>query len=167
VRTILDKLYEGNAKNLMRQLTEGLASWANGLQAYRHGQAVEEPFPPPLEAAVAALQTGGGYVRLLVELDKSKTVLDELFGLKSCIRKTRGSLMILVRLAVITARNIPQEWRSTKMIMGRAEVSPLGCSESDNYHNLVMYGKIYLKYKSKVTRKNLLLRKMCWSTLQT
>jgi hypothetical protein len=67
---IIDRLYEGNAGNLMRQLVEGLASWANGLQAYRHGQAVEEPSPPPLEAAVAALQTGAAYIRLLVELDR-------------------------------------------------------------------------------------------------
>jgi hypothetical protein len=56
--------------NMVAQLGKGLADWVNGLHAYRHGQAVEEPSPPPLEAAVAALQTGSAYIRLLIELDR-------------------------------------------------------------------------------------------------
>ena len=58
------------AANVTTSLLGGLAKWADGLQAYRHGQPVQEPSPPPLEAAVAALQTGSAYIRLLVELDQ-------------------------------------------------------------------------------------------------
>jgi hypothetical protein len=68
---MIQSLYDDPlARNMTTSLVNGLAEWANGLQAYRHGQPVEEPSPPPFEAAVAALQTGSAYIRLLIELDQ-------------------------------------------------------------------------------------------------
>lgn len=68
----IDELYVGDglAANIIRKLALGLADWADGLQAYRHGQDPAASSPPPVEAAVAALQTGSAYIRLLIELER-------------------------------------------------------------------------------------------------
>lgn len=67
---MIDALYTGEplAANTVKQLVNGLSDWTDGLHAYRHGQ--PEPSPPPMEAAVAILQTGSAYIRLLIELDR-------------------------------------------------------------------------------------------------
>jgi hypothetical protein len=68
----IDELYGADrmAANTTRKLLSGLAERADGLHAYRHGQT--EPSPPSMEAAVAALQTGSAYIRLLIELERKK-----------------------------------------------------------------------------------------------
>jgi hypothetical protein len=58
---------ERGAANLF---LSSMADWVNALQAYRHGQAVEEPNPPPLDLAIALLSSGATYLRFLIEVSE-------------------------------------------------------------------------------------------------
>lgn len=66
-------LHGGNqaAIDAANQFVSAFSDWVNGAHQYRHGQAVEEPTPPPLPFAVAMVSSGAAYLRWLAELDKS------------------------------------------------------------------------------------------------
>lgn len=77
VRPWGEAAYAGNAPALtsVNQFLEGMSNWISSVHQYRHGQAVEEPSPPPLELAVALMSAGSGYIRLLVDLAKKAGAL--------------------------------------------------------------------------------------------
>jgi hypothetical protein len=65
--------------------------------------------------------------------------------------------MILVRLALITARQIPDRWRKTVMEMNGMRLNPLGYAEREKEQSLIVYGELSLNYRPKVTRGQLVV----------
>jgi hypothetical protein len=69
IRTkVLEAFPAEPARNNASEMVNGLRSWVNGLQAYRHGQDTPEPTMPPLPLALALISNGASYLRFLVEV---------------------------------------------------------------------------------------------------
>jgi hypothetical protein len=51
------------------RVVAAFGEWASGMNNYRHGQAVEEPTPPPLPLALVFMSAGAGFLRWQAEMD--------------------------------------------------------------------------------------------------
>lgn len=65
--------------------------------------------------------------------------------------------MILVRLALITARQIPDRWRETGMEIDGMRMTPAGCAEREKEQSLMVYGEVGLNHKPKITGTQLVV----------
>ena len=69
LRSLVKSFYgkpESDAANLM---LSSFADWVNGMHIYRHAPGTEEPSPPPLELAVAIIDSGAAFLRWLIVID--------------------------------------------------------------------------------------------------
>lgn len=73
LKPIVQNVYAGNAPalNAAGLQLKAFSEWTNAAHQYRHGQAVEEPAPPPLDFAVTMVSSGGSYLRWLVSVGTS------------------------------------------------------------------------------------------------
>jgi len=71
LRPLVDRLHSTDAvaQRAAAKMVSSLADWVEGVHFYRHGQAVEEPAPPPLSLTLLTISTGAGFLRWLAELD--------------------------------------------------------------------------------------------------
>jgi hypothetical protein len=65
--------------------------------------------------------------------------------------------MILVRLALITARQIPDRWRETRMEIDGMRLTPADCAEREREQSLMVYGELGLKHRPKITETQLIM----------
>lgn len=66
----LSQFAEGSIeKNLASKMLNSMKEWADGHQAYRHGQKNEEPNPPPLNLTIMSMGMGASFLRFLLEID--------------------------------------------------------------------------------------------------
>ncbi|WP_155992265.1 hypothetical protein [Fodinicurvata fenggangensis] len=61
-----------DARTAASQFVASFGNWVNGVHPYRHGQATEDPNPPPLPLTVALVSSGASYLRWLTELDQAQ-----------------------------------------------------------------------------------------------
>lgn len=65
--------------------------------------------------------------------------------------------MILVRLALVTAPEIPDRWRKTSMEINGMRLNPLGYAEREKGQSLIVYGEVDLLYRPKLTGTKLVV----------
>ena len=65
--------------------------------------------------------------------------------------------MILVRLVLVTAREIPDRWRKTVMEMDGMHLNTLGYAQREKEQSLIVYGELGLKRRPKITKTQLVV----------
>jgi hypothetical protein len=69
LKPLVETLYSGRDWAVAERMLSAFADWVDGMHNYRHAQGVPDPSPPPLELAVAIIDSGAAYLRWLIEID--------------------------------------------------------------------------------------------------
>ena len=69
LRPIILTRYEGRSKEAARKMLSSFGDWVDGMHFYRHAPGSPEPSPPPIDLAVAIIDSGAAFLRWLIEID--------------------------------------------------------------------------------------------------
>ena len=69
LKPLVESQYDGRDKLVAERMQASFSDWVDGVHNYRHAPGVPDPSPPPLELAVAIIDTGTAYLRWLIEID--------------------------------------------------------------------------------------------------
>lgn len=58
------------AKQSTSLLIKSMTDWVSAVHFYRHGQAVEEPSPPPIEICIVIISQAATYLRWMIEIEE-------------------------------------------------------------------------------------------------
>jgi hypothetical protein len=67
---LLETQYSGASLKFARMQNKSFREWVNAAHTYRHAQGVEDPDPPALDLALAAVGAGTAFVRWLAMIDQ-------------------------------------------------------------------------------------------------